>query len=154
MSCQYTMEWHSAGNESYSSYQPTKRHEMKTACLTPWHRKLFTKSTGNHILAEHECWIKGNDCNLWDLLQVRDQPPEGVSDTTQSTQLIMGVLSRSGPVWTKQERVHDHSRLLQPFLGDWPPHKYLLISCSFAAEEPFCSLWLPWLLDQRLWTQN
>ena len=63
----------------------------------------------------------------------------------------MGV-SRSGPVWTKQERVHDHSTLLQQFLGDWPPHKYHLISCSFEAEEPFCSLWLPWSLDQRKWS--
>ena len=51
--------------------------------------------------------------------------------------------SSSGPVWAKQERVHDHSRLLQQFLGHWPPHKYHLISCSFEAEEPFCSLWLP-----------
>ena len=51
--------------------------------------------------------------------------------------------SSSGPVWAKQERVHDHSRLLQQFLGHWPPHKYHLISCSFEAKEPFCSLWLP-----------
>ena len=62
-----------------------KRQETKAACLTPWHRKLFTKSTGNHILAEHERRIKGNDRNLWDLSQVRDLPPERVSDTTRST---------------------------------------------------------------------
>ena len=65
-----------------------------------------------------------------------------VSDTARSTQSTMEA-SRSGPVWTKQERVPDHSRLLQQFLWGWPPHKYHLISCSFEAEEPFCSLWLP-----------
>ena len=31
-----------------------KTHETKAACLTPWRRKLFTKSVGDHILAEHE----------------------------------------------------------------------------------------------------
>ena len=46
-----------------SACQPTKRHETKATYLTPWHRKLFTKSTGNHILAEHERRIKENDRN-------------------------------------------------------------------------------------------
>ena len=58
------------------------------------------------------------------------------------TQSTLGA-SSSRPLWAQQERVRDHSRLLQQFLGDCPPHKYHLISWSFEAEQSFCPLWLP-----------
>ena len=81
-----------------SACQPTKRHETKATYLTPWHRKLFTKSTGNHILAEHERRIKENDRN-----EVPTRPWE---------QVVVAVYL------FKQERGHAHSRLLEQFVGD------------------------------------
>ena len=48
----------------------------------------------------------------------------------------------------KQEKIHGIYELLQQLLKGRPPNKYYLSSRNPETQKPFCTVWLPWPLDQ------